>query len=942
MFLIKRIVALLFLAMFIMSIPAPLVNGQSLLSKGSTSSGSQVFQSQETIVDPSLLSAVGPTRVLIKVSSALPIDEVAKYMITCRATPTIGGVYLVLGAIDPVNLSQLSSNPFIISIVKDQKITYNNVSITIPDLQTLRDALNGKNIGTLTDSSSKTDSSIGNLSPTLREVVNITGASQVWTTLGINGSGTTIALLDAGIDYGAIGLGSSAVARDNNGFPSALDADGLCMAITNLTVTTTFDQTGSRYLSTAGFHPYIYIFGSFYKWSELTGSSWPYNMNITGINSASGKYHFGIMIQIAGIIQVFPVLVVDSVTPGVYDTVYLDLSYEWYFQGYGGLYQGQGFADETPVTATGLTIATRDFTRDGYPDVSAGSLAYFLDVWGASPNPGDRGRVLQPIDPAGNYTVFENDAIGHGTFCAELAAGRGGLNNTLTGPGIAPGAKVMGVLGLYIGDIIEGWLWAAGFDLAPGKPSEKYLSGYGTVYGVWNYTGNHKADIITNSWSISEWIIESYWDDSPWYSTLTVLEDALTVPGYLDPQYPGTIITQSAGNSGPGYGTLDEPSFSTLPITVGASTSLNFSKYNGLEGGYYDDVIPFSGRGPTPLGNVKPDLINVGLAGWVTGPIWYGDGNGSNAFDLFGGTSMSTPLTAGSAALTIQAYKSVEGKNPSPEAVKLILKSTAKDLGYDAFVQGAGRVNDYAATSLALQKSGVTVSTPASWENIRPRIEYAWASSRADYGDPLNGTAPTGPLNDVGWFAGYVSPSKSSSSVFSITNPTNQTVTATITPVVHTQIQNTSYTGITKEISNWHEWGNLTVLDTALISSSTDLMVVTVTIPYSSFDSNNDYNANVGLMPFILDWVDANHNSLIEMNETRNVNYGTNLGTSTEVRMAFPLTRFEGKPVIWLSQSIQSNPTSFKGSAAVIGAQGSVYYKSLWINYNHVNVSQIV
>lgn len=194
------------------------------------------------------------------------------------------------------------------------------------------------------------------------------------------------------------------------------------------------------------------------------------------------------------------------------------------------------FVDETPVTPTGRTVAARDFTGDGIYDLSAGSLGYFLDVWEASPDWTDVGQVLQPIDQYGNYAVFVNDWFGHGTSGASCAAGRG-LSIPYIYSGMAPGAKIMGVVALYIGDIIEADLWAAGFDLVPGLQGLRNVPGDGTVWGTWAYKGDHKADIISHSWGFSEWAIASL--GAQWYDVLAVFEDALTVPGYFAPDYPG-------------------------------------------------------------------------------------------------------------------------------------------------------------------------------------------------------------------------------------------------------------------------------------------------------------------------------------------------------------------------------------------------------------------
>src|SRR5436309_2039254 len=133
--------------------------------------------------------------------------------------------------------------------------------------------------------------------------------------------------------------------------------------------------------------------------------------------SKSGTYHFGVLFEWNFGLDLFPVLVVDSTTAGVYDTAYLDLSFDWWLNGFSpNPVPDFSFADEpTLVPASGNVVAARDMDGDGYPDISAGAVAHELDIWGLNPSATNRFKVLDPVDRAGDYIAMVYDWAGHGT-----------------------------------------------------------------------------------------------------------------------------------------------------------------------------------------------------------------------------------------------------------------------------------------------------------------------------------------------------------------------------------------------------------------------------------------------------------------------------------------------------------------------------------------------
>jgi hypothetical protein len=189
----------------------------------------------------------------------------------------------------------------------------------------------------------------------------------------------------------------------------------------------------------------------------------------------------------------------------------------------------------------------------------------------------------------------------------------------------------------------------------------------------------------------------------------------------------GVTMVAASGDAG-GSNSIISPASSPGVIAVGATTMLrSYAQTTGagfqLSNRRYrsNGISGLSSSGFTQSGRTI-DLVAPGDAGWTLctpNPDQYficTDNKGDPASLLqFAGTSESAPLTAGAAALVIQAYRdSHGGASPTPDLVRRLLTSTADDLGVPANEQGAGLLDTLRAVRAAQSAPGPRGTEPTA------------------------------------------------------------------------------------------------------------------------------------------------------------------------------------------------------------------------------------
>jgi len=161
----------------------------------------------------------------------------------------------------------------------------------------------------------------------------------------------------------------------------------------------------------------------------------------------------------------------------------------------------------------------------------------------------------------------------------------------------------------------------------------------------------------------------------------------------------GITVVTSMGNAGPASRSLETPADGDSVISVGAVDSLGV-------------LANFSSRGPTADLRIKPDVTAPGVAIWTRVPDY---------FMRWSGTSFSTPLTAGAAALIKEIHPTF-----GPIDIRDALRKAGSNAASPDTLQGWGMPN---VTVAATFPRGVVVTLPAgtTFTSVTPRFDWTAA-----------------------------------------------------------------------------------------------------------------------------------------------------------------------------------------------------------------------
>ncbi len=238
------------------------------------------------------------------------------------------------------------------------------------------------------------------------------------------------------------------------------------------------------------------------------------------------------------------------------------------------------------ITGTGMVVANMDTGVDWYHPALLENYRGYRD----KELPVHAGNWYCATD---EEYLYPGDGNGHGTHTIGTMVGADGI-------GVAPGAEWIAVKIFNNGGYsYDSWIHA-GFEWILAPDGDPALA----------------PDVVNNSWGSNIGADETFRPDVQAWNAA------------------GIVSIFSSGNQGPRMSSVGAPGSFDEVLAVGATSQ-------------EDEVTNFSSRGPSPWGEVKPEIAAPGAEILSTAP--------GGSYREMQGTSMAAPSVAGVAALMLQA-----------------------------------------------------------------------------------------------------------------------------------------------------------------------------------------------------------------------------------------------------------------------------------------------
>ncbi len=268
-----------------------------------------------------------------------------------------------------------------------------------------------------------------------------------------------------------------------------------------------------------------------------------------------------------------------------------------------------------------------------------GVCTAILDT-GIARHPDLRERIVEFRDFTGGSSVCRDDS-GHGTHVAGILAGNGRVSGGIYA-GMAPDTS------LLIGKVL---------DREGNGKVENVLRGIGWILEnqvrfrvrIVNISVGTQPELDWDQKQLFLEAVEEMWDH-------------------------GIVVVVSAGNYGPGEGTVAVPGNSRKVITVGVpDTEMGSASRR-------KNNVNYSGRGPTGACVVKPDVFAPGT-GIISCNAAYGR-PGEHPYIMKTGTSMATPVVSGAIACLLSKYPDMTNVEVKLKLRESCVKTPGTDAGW--------------------------------------------------------------------------------------------------------------------------------------------------------------------------------------------------------------------------------------------------------------------